>query len=230
MHGTEVTHNSYAGSGLCGSNHIPESTVTVVEVKVRNSKNGSTVDSSRMKRWNSPLKEELSLALQIQLRQLVGGGDYDTYADVAAKRSVGSGAVFHTNSFDVCCTELLPALSPAWTHGFMVARMALLGSLSCYPKPPPCSQDRGSFSSAVGGASQEQTTAALSPPWLWRLPGRVVTERYKNTCDFSLGILRAWQILLHTKVVPELREQLFLFDLFPPLFLLTRIFKHKSLF
>ena len=160
----------------------------------------------------------------------MGGGDYDTYADVAAKRSVGSGAVFHTNSFDVCCTELLPALSPAWTHGFMVARMALLGSLSCYPKPPPCSQDRGNFSSAVGGASQEQTTAALSPPWLWRLPGRVVTERYKNTCDFSLGILRAWQILLHTKVVPELREQLFLFDLFPPLFLLTRIFKHKSLF
>ena len=66
------------------------------------------------------------LALQTELWQLVGGGDYDTYADVAAKRSVGSGAVFHTNSLDFCCTELLPALSPAWTHGFTAARMALL--------------------------------------------------------------------------------------------------------
>lgn len=132
----------------------------------------------------------------------MGSGDYDTYADVAAKRSVGSGAVFHTNSFDVCFTELLPALSPAWTHGLMVARTALLGSLSCYPKPPPCSQDRGGFSFAVGGASQKQPMAALAPR-LWHLPGRVVTERHRNTRDFSLGILRAWQILLHTKVVPE---------------------------
>ena len=99
------------------------------------------------------------------------------------------------------------------------------GSLICYPKPPPCGQNRGSFIFAVGGASQKQVIAALSPHWLCRLQGRVVAERYENTRDFSLGILRAWQILLHTVVVPGLKEQLFLFELLPP----TPIFIDKNL-
>lgn len=120
----------------------------------------------------------------------------------------------------------VPSLD-SWVHGCQNGPP--LGLSGVIPGPRPVVRTEAA-SFAVRGAPQKQVMTALSPQWLCHLPGRVVTERNKNTRDFSLGVLRAWQILLHTKVDPGLREQLFLFDLFFPLFLLTRIFKHKSLF
>lgn len=41
-----------------------------------------------------------------------------------------------TQTLDFCCMELLPAPSPAWNHGFMAARMALLWASQLLSQAP----------------------------------------------------------------------------------------------
>ena len=107
--------------------------------------------------------------------QVVGGG-HGTWADVAEEKSVGSRAVLHTNSFDFCCRELLPARPQLGLVGSWLPEGSYSGSLSCYPKPPLHSKDGGSFIFTAGGASQKQVVGALPPHRLCHLPGSVVTE------------------------------------------------------